>query len=128
MNDDDQRRRVPGTDTLLALPAVIRARERLSDAAVRAIISAAQSAARDGDLAVDDVERAVEEAVRERLPLTLRPVLNATGVVVHTNLGRAPLSAAARAALEAASGYVAGDLDLEHGCLSARGPAYSARR
>ena len=113
MNDDDQRRRVPGTDTLLALPAVIRARERLSDAAVRAIISAAQSAARDGDLAVDDVERAVEEAVRERLPLTLRPVLNATGVVVHTNLGRAPLSAAARAALEAASGYVDVELDLD---------------
>ncbi|WP_396658484.1 L-seryl-tRNA(Sec) selenium transferase [Microbacterium sp.] len=123
MNDDDQRRRVPGTDTLLALPAVIRARERLSDAAVRAIISAAQSAARDGDLAVDDVERAVEEAVRERLPLTLRPVLNATGVVVHTNLGRAPLSAAARAALEAASGYVDVELDLETGRRSSRGSA-----
>ena len=44
------------------------------------------------------------DAVLDALPAaatTLRPVLNATGVLLHTNLGRAPLSAAARAALDA---------------------------
>jgi L-seryl-tRNA(Ser) seleniumtransferase len=48
--------------------------------------------------------------------LSLRPVINATGVVVHTNLGRAPLAAAARdAVLAAATGYDNLEIDLEHG-------------
>jgi L-seryl-tRNA(Ser) seleniumtransferase len=47
---------------------------------------------------------------------TLRPVLNGTGVVIHTNLGRAPLSAATIAAMaEAARGYVSLEYDLEEG-------------
>ncbi len=47
---------------------------------------------------------------------TLRPVINATGVIIHTNLGRAPLSAAARAAMETvARGYSTLEYDLEAG-------------
>jgi L-seryl-tRNA(Ser) seleniumtransferase len=47
---------------------------------------------------------------------TLHPVLNATGVIIHTNLGRAPLSAAARRAMDAvASGYSNLEYDLEAG-------------
>jgi L-seryl-tRNA(Ser) seleniumtransferase len=47
---------------------------------------------------------------------TLRPVINATGVIIHTNLGRAPLSSEARAAMEMASrGYSNLELDLEEG-------------
>jgi L-seryl-tRNA(Ser) seleniumtransferase len=47
---------------------------------------------------------------------TLRPVINATGVIIHTNLGRAPLSSEARAAMEAASrAYSNLELDLEEG-------------
>jgi len=62
----------------------------------------------------------VEDAARARLAIllagTLRPVLNATGVIVHTNLGRAPLSAAAReAAAEAASGYANLEYDVDEG-------------
>src|SRR5664280_2534726 len=52
---------------------------------------------------------------------TLRPVLNATGVVVHTNLGRAPLSAAAQAALVTAAGYVDVEYDLATGRRATRG-------
>ena len=53
---------------------------------------------------------------RERLRPSLRRVLNATGVVVHTNLGRAPLAAAARAAVAAAAeGYSNLELDLATG-------------
>ena len=60
-------------------------------------------------------------AVAARTATTLRPVLNATGVVVHTNLGRAPLSAGAVEALVAASGYVDVELDLATGSRSRRG-------
>ena len=60
----------------------------------------------------------------ERLPLAasyLRPVINATGIVLHTNLGRAALSAAAVATLSRAAGYVDVEFDLEGGRRAARG-------
>jgi L-seryl-tRNA(Ser) seleniumtransferase len=54
--------------------------------------------------------------MRERLAPTLRRVLNATGVVIHTNLGRAPLADAAIDALRAgAGGYCNLELDLDRG-------------
>ena len=43
--------------------------------------------------------------MRRRFAPTLRPVINATGVIVHTNLGRAPLSTATQAAMEMVSRY-----------------------
>ena len=47
---------------------------------------------------------------------TLQPVINATGVIIHTNLGRAPLSAATQAAMEmAAGGYSNLEYDLDAG-------------
>ena len=52
---------------------------------------------------------------------SLRRVLNATGVIVHTNLGRAPLAAAAREAVaRAAEGYANLELDLETGARGSR--------
>jgi L-seryl-tRNA(Ser) seleniumtransferase len=52
---------------------------------------------------------------------TLRPVINATGVVVHTNLGRAPLSAAAVDAVRIASGYTDVEYDVTTGARGRRG-------
>lgn len=110
MNQDDPRRRIPRTDHLLAL--------------VRDV----QQQARDGLLAPEDVEAAVLARARASAT-TLRPVLNATGVVVHTNLGRAPLGPAAVAALLTAAGYVDVELDLAGGTRSQRGlPARAALR
>ncbi len=64
--------------------------------------------------------RAAERLERESRP-QLRPVINATGVVLHTNLGRAPMAeAAARAAYDAARGYLNLELDLETGKRSSR--------
>lgn len=59
-------------------------------------------------------------------PSSLTPVLNATGVIIHTNLGRAPLSHAAQEALIQASGYVDVEMDLDSGRRSStRGKAAS---
>ncbi|TYQ11393.1 UNVERIFIED_ORG: L-seryl-tRNA(Sec) selenium transferase [Gordonia westfalica J30] len=122
----DPRRRIPRTDALLALPPVAEARERLGDTAVREIIRNAQESARRGEISPDDVGRHVADAVNAHRVSSSRPVLNATGVVVHTNLGRAPLSAAALDAVVAASGYVDVELDLHTGQRSKRGAATRA--
>ncbi len=64
--------------------------------------------------------RAAARLVREMRP-RLRPVINATGIVLHTNLGRAPVAEeAARAAYEAARGYLNLEMDLETGKRSSR--------
>ncbi|GAC55062.1 L-seryl-tRNA(Sec) selenium transferase [Gordonia amicalis] len=117
----DPRRHIPRTDGLLALPAVADARDRLGDMAVRAIIRDAQESARRGEIPPEDVEPRVVGELTARPVSSARPVLNATGVVVHTNLGRAPLSAAALEAVVAASGYVDVELDLQTGQRSKRG-------
>ncbi|MGQ1798724.1 L-seryl-tRNA(Sec) selenium transferase [Kocuria oceani] len=121
MAQDDPRRLIPRTDQLMGLPAVRRARERLSEEVVRSLVRGTQERARRGELTPDQVEPAVLAALTQRSASTLTPVLNATGVVVHTNLGRAPLSAAATEALTAAAGYVDVELDLRTGTRSRRG-------
>src|SRR5690606_26509133 len=71
-----------------------------------------------GTLAVE-----VRELVKKRMMSSLRPVINATGVVLHTNLGRAPLSdAACEAVLKIARGYCNLEIDLDTGN---RGERYS---
>lgn len=117
----DPRRLIPRTDQLLTLPAVRDASTRLGDHVVRGIVLAAQDRARGGELAPDAVAATVVAALAARTATSLRPVLNATGVVVHTNLGRAPLSQAAVEALISASGYVDVELDLTTGTRSQRG-------
>jgi L-seryl-tRNA(Ser) seleniumtransferase len=89
-------------------------------ATVKAAVTAAQERARRGEIAPDDVVDAAVAALPERAG-SLRPVLNATGVVLHTNLGRAPLSAAAVAAVQAAAGYTDVELDLATGRRARRG-------
>ena len=117
---DDVRRLVPRTDTVLADPAVAQAASRLGRETVRAAVTTAQAAVRSGTIAPGEVVDAVLAALPVRAT-TLTPVLNATGVVVHTNLGRAPLSAAAVEAVVAAAGTVDVELDLATGTRSRRG-------
>jgi len=126
VTDADPRRAIPRTDALLLLPQVRAARARLGEHVVRGLVRDAQDRARRGDLAPEQVESAVLAGLSGQTGTTLRPVLNATGVVVHTNLGRAPLSATAVEALVAASGYVDVELDLATGARSKRGVAARA--
>jgi L-seryl-tRNA(Ser) seleniumtransferase len=116
----DQRRLVPRTDAVLADPRLRAAADRLGRAPVKAAVVAAQQRARTGDLD----PAAVADAAVEALPATaggLRTVLNATGVVLHTNLGRAALSPAARQAVAAAGAHTDVELDLATGKRARRG-------
>ncbi|GLZ12978.1 L-seryl-tRNA(Sec) selenium transferase [Actinomadura sp. NBRC 104425] len=113
-------RRIPRTDALLAEPRLAAAARRLGRDLVKSVIVTAQDRARRGQIAPESVADAAVAA----LPDTaggLRPVVNATGVLLHTNLGRAPLSRAAREAVLAACGATDVELDLATGARSRRG-------
>ena len=116
----DPRRLVPRTDTLLADPRLDGAVGRLGRALVKEAVTAAQGEVRAGALAPADLVATVLARL-PAVPATLTPVLNATGVLVHTNLGRAPLSVAARAAVLAAAGTADVELDLATGRRGPRG-------
>jgi len=111
---------VPRTDRLLADPRLAAAERRLGRALVKAAVGRAQQRARDGQITPEQVaDAAVAELPARAAGLT--PVINATGVIVHTNLGRAPLSAAAADAIAAASGSCDVEFDLVSGVRARRG-------
>ncbi|MGW7404100.1 L-seryl-tRNA(Sec) selenium transferase [Streptomyces sp. NPDC054833] len=118
--DDDVRRRIPRTDALLRDPRLVEAAGLLGASVVKAAVREAQERARTGRVAPGSV---ADEAAA-LLPDTaggLRAVINATGVLLHTNLGRAPLSAAARRAVAEAAGATDVELDLRTGVRARRG-------
>ncbi|RLK58120.1 L-seryl-tRNA(Sec) selenium transferase [Actinokineospora cianjurensis] len=111
----DPRRQVPRTDAVLAeLAAEV---DTLGKDPVKAAIRTAQDHVRAGRITPDQVA----DHARTALRAAPRPVINATGVLVHTNLGRAPLSAAARAAVQAAAGTTDIEFDLATGARRRRG-------
>ncbi len=126
MVESDPRRSIPRTDHLLALPEVIAAGERLNQATIKAIISEVQNAARAGEIPVAEVAPTIVSSLASRSASSLTPVLNATGILVHTNLGRAPLSPAATQAITEAAGYVDVEMDLGTGKRSKRGTGAKA--
>ncbi len=111
---------MPRTDLLLADPRLAAAADRLGRALVKAAVGRAQQRARDGLITPEEVaDAAVAELPARAAALT--PVINATGVLVHTNLGRAPLSAAAVEAIAAAAGNCDVEFDLASGLRARRG-------
>jgi L-seryl-tRNA(Ser) seleniumtransferase len=118
--DIDQRREVPRTDAVLADPRLVSAVAVLGRATVKGVVAAAQERARRGEIAPEVVADAAVAALPRRAT-TLIPVINATGVVLHTNLGRAPLSAAAVEAIGAVAGHTDVEFDLATGHRARRG-------
>jgi L-seryl-tRNA(Ser) seleniumtransferase len=128
-------RDLPSVDRLLREPRVAALVERYSRRrvveAVRDLLGEwRERGRRAGGWAVPAAPELAEELGR-RLELAARPALrraiNATGVVIHTNLGRAPLSAAALAAMEAiGKGYSNLEYDLEAGQRGSRHEHVSA--
>src|SRR5690242_19311636 len=116
----DPRRRAPSVATMLADPRLQRDIDRLGTSIVKNSAQTVQQAIRDGKLRPVEAIDAVIASLPERAS-SLRPVHNATGVIVHTNLGRAPLSCAAVEAMVAAAGYTDVELDLGSGRRARRG-------
>lgn len=116
----DARRGIPATDVLLALPELAAAADRLGRPAVKAVVVAAQQRARSGEIAPSDVARAAIDGL-PAYATSLVDVVNATGVIIHTNLGRAPLSSAARTSLAVAAGATDVEFSLATGQRARRG-------
>lgn len=130
-HDDLQRRlrALPGVDGLLGQPAAQRLAAQFGRAlvveALRDVLAEARAAVRSRAAAPAPDHAALLAALAARLQEwaspSLLPAINATGIIVHTNLGRAPLSAAALAALHAVGrGYSNLEYDLEEGARSSR--------
>ena len=121
----DPRRSLPAVGTLLELDGVRRLlatapRDLVTDA-VRSVIEHARRATVAAP--ADDAAwlHAIEAAVAQRQRSTLRRVINATGVVLHTNLGRAPLAGAALDAIRAvAQGFSTLEYDIATGARGSR--------
>lgn len=113
----DPRRALPSVDRLLRDPALapllaVTPRDLVADAAREALDAARRLR---GGIPEDWVAE-IRERVERRSAQSLRPAINATGVVLHTNLGRAPLAAAAiDAIVAAAAGYSTLEFDLHTG-------------
>ncbi len=120
---------MPGPRSLRDLPSVDRllADERLAHephdlvlGAARSVLERAREEIRAGQEPSSLVDAVLDELERTRQP-SLRRVLNATGVLVHTNLGRAPLAQAALdRVVEVGSGYSNLEYDLERGQRGSR--------
>ncbi len=123
-------RNLPAVNDVLAALALVEvlsehAREQVV-VVIRAELGAlreqiARGVAVDGQAAAEAIAARVAERLARELRPKLLPVINATGIVLHTNLGRAPIAeVAAQAALEAARGYLNLELNLESGKRSSR--------
>ena len=123
----DLYRKLPSVDELLRSPRLdgLRAGEgqpAVTDAAravldrLRTEISAGRLDANGVDLAISGLAGAVERQLRQALKFSLRPVINATGVILHTNLGRAPLPESALEHIhDVAQGYCNLEFDIARG-------------
>ncbi|HEX9484276.1 MAG TPA: L-seryl-tRNA(Sec) selenium transferase [Gemmatimonadaceae bacterium] len=123
----DPRRALPSVSALLESAGV---RALLESAprgvvvdAVRAVVSHARFDSTSAPTAESEWTSAIADRIRQAQQASLRPVLNATGIVLHTNLGRAPLAADAIDAMtRIAAGYSNLEYDLDAG---ARGSRYT---
>lgn len=126
-------RRLPAVDDLLAEAAVrgrlaicprwvvLEAVRETLAARRRHVLEAGTGPAAEGLVSVPSIVTAVLERIDEKAAPSLRPVVNATGVVIHTNLGRAPLARAAlEAVVDASRGYSTLEFDLATGLRGSR--------
>jgi L-seryl-tRNA(Ser) seleniumtransferase len=127
MSQETELRKLPSVDRLLQEDPVAGLAAQwghgLTVDAVRDTLDAARQAVLAGERCPPSrvLARDVADRLAARLRPTLRPAINATGVIVHTNLGRAPLSVEARAAMDAvAVGYSNLEYDLDAGRRGSR--------
>src|SRR5271170_6357677 len=94
-------RGMPSVDELLGRPAIVEAAKKAGRTLVTSVIREVLAEMRrslkeeSGSVELSKLEERILDAIEKALEPSLRRVINATGVVLHTNLGRAPLLAAA---------------------------------
>lgn len=127
MNVQDELRKLPSVDQLLQIERIVgliesHGRELVVDSIRKALDDAREAIRASEPRPIEEeLVGAIGGALEKALELTLRRVINATGVIVHTNLGRSPLSDAAREAMVAAgAGYSNLEYDLEAGKRGSR--------
>ena len=127
----DPRRALPRVDALLDHPELAARIERWGRGPVlssaRRVLDSARRVGGGGRVpGLDELAGRVVGELDALAGRRMRAVVNATGVVLHTNLGRAPLSAAALAAVAEAAGYCTVEYDLAVGRRGRRGAAAEA--
>ena len=120
----DYRSALPSVDSLLTEALVATHGQARATYVARALLAQARDEAAKG---VRPDSARLRLALATRLEAHLRPVINATGVLLHTNLGRAPWSASARAAAVGAMGYAPVELNLGTGKRGGRGAGVEER-
>ena len=121
-------RDLPSVDELLRDKRLASEPHELTVAAARTVLERAREEIQAGASPGPLVEAVLAELTGAREP-SLRRVLNATGVLVHTNLGRAPLSEAALGrVVEVGRGYSNLEYDLERGARGSPASSSSATR
>ncbi|OHE77093.1 MAG: L-seryl-tRNA(Sec) selenium transferase [Treponema sp. RIFOXYC1_FULL_61_9] len=129
MEQEDVRSRLPQVERLLGLPEVSAYFERISRPLAARAVSRVLAAERqrlteepDSGIGEDELLAAVIAALDELDRRRIRKVVNGTGIVLHTNLGRSPLSPAAwKDAAEAVEGYSNLEFEVEAGKRGRRG-------
>ena len=131
-------RNVPSVDQLLRTDMAQQLREAVGlkrvTAIARTVANDIRSSIRDNphqndhspEALLAEAVRRMDETAKQERETGLARVINATGVLLHTNLGRAPLSVAARAALEEAAGYCNLEYDVATGARGKRGARVEA--
>src|SRR5215213_6880960 len=130
-NRNDNLRQVPSVDQLLRSDAARELRQRVGPRRAtniaRSVIAEIRALVRDGSEApagnglLAEAIRRMEATAQRESQAGIKAVINATGVLLHTNLGRAPLSQAARDAIDEAARYCSLEYDLESGARGGRG-------
>ncbi len=127
MPNPDEYRHLPAVDRLFAADVLAAARAAYPHALLtelaRDVLAEARRAIAAGQPApsVDQLAATISQRLATLTAAPLTPLINATGVIIHTNLGRAPLSAAAMAAMqEVSGGYSSLEYDLRAGARGRR--------
>lgn len=125
MNENSILRKIPKVDELLSQLSETDGRQAVVTEAVREVLAELRESILTGRRAevpaTASILEMVDRQIRKRSKMSLGPVINATGIILHTNLGRAKMSErVSNAILEAAQNYSTLEYDIENGSRGSR--------
>ena len=125
MNENSILRNIPKVDEIISRLHVGDAPQAVVREAVREVLEALRESILTGGQKelphIDAILEMAEKAIGKKEKMSLRPVINATGIILHTNLGRARMGeTVARTVMQAAQGYSTLEYDIEKGVRGSR--------